>query len=74
MRLTTACSFRGAEGRLDLRAPFGPSMGLVNWLVPAVQIDPKLAAIAEKAFHASLTATGHAKRLLPRLSTRTRTR
>src|SRR5712692_1796586 len=39
-------------------------MGLVNWVAPATQIDAKLGAIVEKAFHASRTATGHAKRLL----------
>ena len=39
-------------------------IGLVNWVVPASQIDAKLAEIVEKAFHASRTATGHAKRLL----------
>src|SRR5262245_56103736 len=40
------------------------AMGLVNWVVPAAEIDAKLAEITEKAFHASRTATGHAKRLL----------
>ena len=40
------------------------AMGLVNWVVPAAQIDAKLGEIVEKAFHASRTATGHAKRLL----------
>ena len=40
------------------------TMGLVNWVVPAEQIDAKLGEIIEKAFHASRTATGHAKRLL----------
>ncbi len=39
-------------------------MGLLNWVVPASQIDAKLGEIVEKAFHASRTATGHAKRLL----------
>jgi len=39
-------------------------MGLVNWVVPAAQVEAKLAEITEKAFHASRTATGHAKRLL----------
>jgi hypothetical protein len=39
-------------------------MGLVNWVVPAAQLDAKLAEIAGHAFHASLTATAHAKRLL----------
>jgi len=40
------------------------AMGLVNWVVPAAQVDRKLAEIVEKACHASRTATGHAKRLL----------
>jgi enoyl-CoA hydratase/carnithine racemase len=40
------------------------AMGLVNWVVPSAQIDAKLGEIVEKAFHASRTATGHAKRLL----------
>jgi enoyl-CoA hydratase/carnithine racemase len=40
------------------------AMGLVNWVVPAAEIDAKLGEIVEKAFHASRTATGHAKRLL----------
>ena len=40
------------------------AMGLVNWVVPPSQIDAKLGEIVEKAFHASRTATGHAKRLL----------
>src|SRR5215468_3038666 len=42
----------------------GLAMGLVNWVVPASQINAKLGEIVEKAFHASRTATGHAKRLL----------
>jgi len=40
------------------------AMGLVNWVVPAAEVEAKLAEIVEKAFHASRTATGHAKRLL----------
>jgi enoyl-CoA hydratase/carnithine racemase len=40
------------------------AIGLVNWVVPAQRLDAELAAIVEKAFHASRTATGHAKRLL----------
>ncbi len=39
-------------------------MGLVNWVAPADQLDSRLAAIVEKTFQASRTATGHAKRLL----------
>jgi enoyl-CoA hydratase/carnithine racemase len=40
------------------------AMGLVNWVVPAADVDRKLGEIVDKAFHASRTATGHAKRLL----------
>jgi hypothetical protein len=47
-------------------------------LEAVVGAEKRLALVArdivEKAFHASRTATGHAKRLLPRLSTRTRAR
>jgi enoyl-CoA hydratase/carnithine racemase len=40
------------------------AMGLVNWVVPASDVEARLAAIVTKAFGASRTATGHAKRLL----------
>lgn len=40
------------------------AMGLVNWVVPAADVEAKLAEVVDKAFHASRTATGHAKRLL----------
>jgi enoyl-CoA hydratase/carnithine racemase len=40
------------------------AMGLVNWVAPPDQLDGVLASIVDKAFHASRTATGHAKRLL----------
>jgi len=40
------------------------AMGLVNWVVPAAAVDARLGEIVEKAFRASRTATGHAKRLL----------
>jgi enoyl-CoA hydratase/carnithine racemase len=40
------------------------AMGLVNWVVEPAAVDAALAAIVEKAFHSSRTATGHAKRLL----------
>jgi enoyl-CoA hydratase/carnithine racemase len=39
-------------------------IGLVNWVVPAGERDAKIGEIVEKAFHASRTATAHAKRLL----------
>jgi len=40
------------------------AMGLVNWVVPAADLDRELAVIAAKALGSSRTATGHAKRLL----------
>jgi enoyl-CoA hydratase/carnithine racemase len=40
------------------------AMGLVNWVVPASDMEPRLATIVAKACGASRTATGHAKRLL----------
>jgi enoyl-CoA hydratase/carnithine racemase len=40
------------------------AMGLVNWVVTPAHLDRKIEEIVEKAFHASRTATGHAKRLL----------
>ncbi len=40
------------------------AMGLVNWVVPAGELEAELARIVAKAFNASRTATGHAKRLL----------
>ncbi len=40
------------------------AMGLVNWVVATVDVEAKLRAIIDRAFHASRTATGHAKRLL----------
>jgi enoyl-CoA hydratase/carnithine racemase len=42
------------------------AMGLVNWIVPAADLDRKLVEIVEESFCASRTATGHAKRLLHR--------
>ena len=40
------------------------AMGLVNWVTAPADLDARLAGIVDKAFHASRTATGHAKRLL----------
>jgi enoyl-CoA hydratase/carnithine racemase len=40
------------------------AMGLVNWVVPAAELEAELHRIITKAFNASRTATGHAKRLL----------
>jgi enoyl-CoA hydratase/carnithine racemase len=40
------------------------AMGLVNWVVPAAELDGRLAAIVAKTFSASRTANAHAKRLL----------
>jgi enoyl-CoA hydratase/carnithine racemase len=42
------------------------ALGLVNWVVPVAELDAKLAQIVEQSFHASRTATAHAKRLLHR--------
>ncbi len=39
-------------------------MGLVNWVEAAADVEARLEAIFDRAFHASGTATGHAKRLL----------
>jgi enoyl-CoA hydratase/carnithine racemase len=41
-------------------------MGLVSWVVPAERLDAEVARVVDKAFHASRTATAHAKRLLHR--------
>jgi enoyl-CoA hydratase/carnithine racemase len=38
--------------------------GLVNWVVPFDEVDARLAAILEDAFHASRTAVAESKRLL----------
>lgn len=40
------------------------AIGLVNWVAPAGELDTVLAAVIDRAFRASRTATGHAKRLL----------
>ena len=40
------------------------AMGLVNWVAPAGELDARLAEVVDRAFQASRTATGHAKRLL----------
>jgi enoyl-CoA hydratase/carnithine racemase len=40
------------------------AMGLVNWVAAPADLETRLEAIVDKAFHASRTATGHAKRLL----------
>ncbi len=47
-----------------VRAEEARLIGLVNWVVAPVDVEPKLRAILDRAFHASRTATGHAKRLL----------
>jgi enoyl-CoA hydratase/carnithine racemase len=44
--------------------PAALAMGLVNWVVPAAQLDATLGTIVAKALGSSRTATGHAKRLL----------
>jgi enoyl-CoA hydratase/carnithine racemase len=40
------------------------AMGLVNWIVAPAELETRLRAVVDKAFGASRTATGHAKRLL----------
>jgi enoyl-CoA hydratase/carnithine racemase len=40
------------------------AMGLVNWVAAPAEVESRLQGVVEKAFHASRTATGHAKRLL----------
>jgi enoyl-CoA hydratase/carnithine racemase len=40
------------------------AMGLVNWVTAPADLEAKLRDILDKSFHASRTATGHAKRLL----------
>ena len=68
LRLARLVGLGRAKELTLLNEPVAPAaalaMGLVNWVVPAAQLDAKLAEIAEHAFHASLTATAHAKRLL----------
>lgn len=44
--------------------PVALAMGLVNWVVPAAELERELATIAGKALRASRVATGQAKRLL----------
>jgi enoyl-CoA hydratase/carnithine racemase len=48
----------------QIRAGEARAMGLVNWVVAAADVERKLQAILDRAFRASRTATGHAKRLL----------
>lgn len=68
LRLARIIGLGRAKELTLLNDDIGPeaalAMGLVNWVVPSAQIDAKLGEIVEKAFHASRTATGHAKRLL----------
>lgn len=68
LRLARIIGLGRAKELTLLNDHIGPAaalaMGLVNWVVPAAQVDAKLSEIVEKAFHASRTATGHAKRLL----------
>ena len=47
-----------------IRAEEARAMGLVNWVVATVDVEARLRSIVDRAFHASRTATGHAKRLL----------
>ncbi|HXJ77557.1 MAG TPA: enoyl-CoA hydratase/isomerase family protein [Candidatus Methylomirabilis sp.] len=49
-----------------IRAEEARAMGLVNWVAGTVDVEARLRTILERAFQASRTATGHAKRLLHR--------
>jgi enoyl-CoA hydratase/carnithine racemase len=49
-----------------IRAEEARAMGLVNWVVATADVEARLRTILDRAFHASRTATGHAKRLLHR--------
>jgi enoyl-CoA hydratase/carnithine racemase len=68
MRLARIIGLGRAKELTLLNDHIGPqaalALGLVNWVVPVEQVDAKLGEIVDKAFHASRTATGHAKRLL----------
>src|SRR5882724_10560967 len=48
----------------QIRAEQARAMGLVNWVVATADLEARLGTIVDRAFHASRTATGHAKRLL----------
>jgi enoyl-CoA hydratase/carnithine racemase len=48
----------------EIRGDEARAMGLVNWVVATADVEAKLRGIIDRAFHASRTATGHAKRLL----------
>ena len=47
-----------------IRAEEALAMGLVNCVAATGEVEAKLGRIVDRAFHASRTATGHAKRLL----------
>ena len=49
-----------------IRAEEARAMGLVNWVVATADVEARLRTILDRTFHASRTATGHAKRLLHR--------
>ncbi len=50
----------------EISAEEARRIGLVNWVVPAAELDAKLGEVVAKALGASRTATAHAKRLLHR--------
>jgi enoyl-CoA hydratase/carnithine racemase len=68
LRLARIVGLGRAKELTLLNDPIGAeearAMGLVNWVVAAADVDAKLRTIVERVFHASRTATGHAKRLL----------
>jgi enoyl-CoA hydratase/carnithine racemase len=41
-----------------------PAWGLVNWVVPAAELERTVADVVDRAFHASRTAVAESKRLL----------
>ena len=48
----------------DVTPAWALAIGLVNWVVPAAELDAAVDGVVDKALRTSRTATGHAKRLL----------
>lgn len=68
LRLARIVGLGRAKELTLLNDHIGPAealqMGLVNWVVEPAELEAALHGIVDKAFHASRTATGHAKRFL----------
>lgn len=68
LRLARIIGMGRAKALTLLNDRIGPEearvMGLVNWVVATADLEARLRTILDRAFHASRTATGHAKRLL----------